>query len=239
MRCRSTESPLPSFAGDAVVPRHSTLPHCVGDKLSKDQRGFTLLELVLVIVIIGLAAGLFVVRLGVLDFWKERTALRKLSETIVLLNNQAVMDQAFYRMEFDLEKNQYAVGVMRPEDTVTQTSMPINLPPLQLELAALLSPNVADGSTMIPPPTMPSLAQPLQLPGRMVFMDIVTPRGKVTRNDNRENPSLMFSPRGFSEFGVIHISLGENSAITILVNPWTGLAEVYPEYKEFKWTLGK
>jgi hypothetical protein len=25
---------------------------------------------------------------------------------------------------------------------------------------------------------------------------------------------------------------------TILVNPWTGLAEVYNAYKEFQWTLG-
>ena len=205
----------------------------------KHERGFTLVELVLVILIIGLSMGLISVRLGVLDFWREQTALRKLSETIVLLNTQAVMDQAFYRMEFDLEKNQYSVGVMRPEDTITQTANGVNLPPLALELAALLSPAIADGSTMIPPPSIPSLAQPTTLPGRLVFLDIVTPRGKTARGDSRENPFLMFSPRGFSEFGVIHLSSGENSAVTILSNPWTGLAEIFREYKDFEWTLGK
>ena len=208
-------------------------------KSSANQGGFTLVELILVIVIVGLAIGLLSVRLGALDFWREQTTLRKLSETIILLNNQAVMDQAFYRMEFDLEANEYRVGVMRPEDSIAATSSPVNLPPLALELAALLSPSVAEGSTMIPPPSIPSLAQPTKLAGRLVLLDIVTPRGKVARGEKRENPYILFSPRGFSEFGVIHISLGGDAAITIMANPWTGMADIYREYKDFKWTLGR
>jgi len=191
-----------------------------------------------VILIIGLAMGLLSIRLGVLDFWREQTALRKLAETVVLLNNQAVMDQAFYRMEFDLEKNQYRVGVMRPDDTITAELPGINTSPLALELAALLSPRIADGSTMIPPPSIPSLAEPTNLPGNLVFLDIVTPRGKISRDEDKENPFLMFSPRGFSEFGVIHLSSGPDAAVTILVNPWTGLAETQSGYKDYKWTLG-
>jgi prepilin-type N-terminal cleavage/methylation domain-containing protein len=214
---------------------HSLTPGSAGIR----QRGFTLVELVLVILIIGLSMGLVSVRLGVLDFWREQTALRKLSETIVLLNTQAVMDQAFYRLEFDLQKNEYRVGVMRPEDTITANANGVNLPPLALELAALLSPAIASGSTMIPPPSIPSLAQPTKLPGKLVFLDVVTPRGKSAQGDSRENPYLMFSPRGFSEFGVIHLSSGGNSAVTILSNPWTGVAETYREYKDFEWTLGK
>lgn len=203
------------------------------------QRGFTLVELVLVILIIGLSMSLLSRRLGVLDFWREQTAIRKLSETIVLLNTQAVIDQAFYRLEFDLQKNEYRVGVMRPEDTITANANGVNLPPLALELAALLSPAIANGSTMIPPPSIPSLAQPTKLPGNLTFVDVVTPRGKAKGGDSRENPFLMFSPRGFSEFGVIHLSSGGKYPVTIFSNPWTGLAETFREYKEFEWTLGK
>jgi prepilin-type N-terminal cleavage/methylation domain-containing protein len=200
---------------------------------------FTLIELVLVLVIIGLAMGLAAVRLGTLDHWREQAALRKLTDTIVLLNNQAVLNQVFYRMEFNLEKNQYRVGAMRPEDTTVAVSGDDTPPILQLELANLVSPAIPDGATMIPPPSMPSLAEPITLPGKMVFLDVATTRGKTTRDDKRSNPFLMFSPRGFSEFGVIHLSMGEDSPITIMVNPWTGLAEVYREYKDFEWTLGK
>jgi hypothetical protein len=92
---------------------------------------------------------------------------------------------------------------------------------------------------MIPPPSFPSLAEPTELPPTIAFEDIVTPRGKVTPDDKRENPFLLFSPRGASEFGVIHLATADNRHVTILVNPWTGVAEVFPEYKDFQWTLGK
>jgi prepilin-type N-terminal cleavage/methylation domain-containing protein len=206
---------------------------------SEHLRGFTLIELVLVLVIVGLAMGLAVVRLGTLDHWREQAALRKLTDTIVLLNNQAVLNQVFYRMEFDLEKNQYRVGAMRPEDTTDAISGDDTPPILQLELANVVSPAIPDGATMLPPPGLASLAEPITLPGKMVFLDVATTRGKITRDDKRSNPFLMFSPRGFSEFGVIHISMGNETPITIMVNPWTGLAEVYTEYKDFEYTLNK
>jgi prepilin-type N-terminal cleavage/methylation domain-containing protein len=204
-----------------------------------DERGFTLIELILVLLVIAGVATIITVRLGALNFWKEEAALRKLSETIVLLNTQAVMDQSFYRMEFDLEHNAYRIGVMRGDNSVVGTSTAVNLPPLQLELAALLSPSLRGESTMIPPPSYPSLAQPQQLPGEMKFTDVVTPRGKAIAGDRQENPFILFSPRSFSEFGVIHLMMGSGRPVTLMVNPWTGLAEVYREYKEFEWTLGK
>jgi len=203
-----------------------------------DIGGFTLIELILVLVIVGLAMGLAAVRLGTLDYWREQSALRKLTDTIVLLNNHSVMDQVFYRMEFDLEANSYRVGAMRPEDSAVSFSGEDTPPILQLELANVVSPAIPDGSTMIPPPSIPSLAGPIALPGKMLFSDVVTTRGKVARGDKRNNPFIMFSPRGFSEFGVLHLVMGDETPITIFVNPWTGLAEVYREYKEFEWTLG-
>lgn len=203
------------------------------------ERGFTLMELVLVIVIIGLMLSVMVMRLGTFDFWKEQSTVRKLSELVVFLNNQAVMDQAFYRLEFDLEARSYRVGVMRVEDSLSTNPSGVNLSPLKLELAAIQSPSIDGDTTMIPPPSFPSLAEPTELPGTLFFEDIVTPRGKVTPDDKRENPFLLFSPRGASEFGVIHLATTTNEHFTILVNPWTGVAEVFREYKDFQWTLGK
>jgi len=203
------------------------------------QRGFTMIELVLVVAIMGLMIGIFSVRLSDINYWKEEAALRKLSELVLFLNNQAVMDQAFYRMEFDLEKQEYRVGVMQNQSSVVQNQSGVNLPPLQLELSAMLSPDMGHESTMIPPPSYPSLAEPTTFPGAMQFLDVMTPRGKANTGDKRENPFLIFSPRGSSEFGVIHLALGPGKPITLLVNPWTGMAEVYREYKEFEWTLGR
>jgi prepilin-type N-terminal cleavage/methylation domain-containing protein len=203
------------------------------------ERAFTLIELVLVITIMGLMIGIFSVRLSDINFWKEEAALRKLRELVVYLNNAAVMDQEFYRIEFDLENRQYRVGVIKPDSSIAQNRSGANIPPLQLELSAMLSPDMGDESTLIPPPSMPSLAEPTTLPGQMEFLDVMTPRGKVAIGDKRDNPYLIFSPRGTSEFGVIHVALGPGHPVTLLVNPWTGMAEVFREYKDFKWNLGR
>jgi prepilin-type N-terminal cleavage/methylation domain-containing protein len=207
---------------------------------SGESRGFTLIELIIVVTLIGVTLGLLSTRMGTLDPWKERSAVRRLSELVVFLNNQAVMDQAFYRLEFNFETHSYRVGVMRPESSTLANPFAQNLSPLENELAAMLSPSLDGDATMIPPPTFPSLAQPTQLPGQLRFIDVVSPRGMKRASDQgEERPFLLFSPRGASEFGVIHLSLSNDNKKTILVNPWTGLAEIYDEYKEFQWTLGK
>ncbi len=208
-------------------------------------RGFTLVELVLVIAIVGLTLGLVSVRLGAVDFWREQTSIRKLTETIALLNTQAVLDQAVYRLEFDLKGNSFRAGVMRPDNAGLGGASAgglagVTLDPLEEQLADILSPESSSGATMIPPPGMESLAGPHTFGGRYVILDVVTSEGKFSREDTEApNPAIRFSPRGVSDFGVIHISTGGDSAITIVANPWTGLAEMHPGYKDFKWTMSR
>ena len=85
----------------------------------------------------------------------------------------------------------------------------------------------------------------------MEFIDVKTMRGLVklpqggeqasTGNDpNRPGLAyIRFSPRGFSEFAVIHLRTAAGKEITILINPFTGEAQIIREYKDFEWTYGK
>lgn len=215
---------------------------------TRPVRGFTLIELILVMAIVGLTLGLMTVRLGAIDFWREQASIRRLREAIAVLNNQAVLDQSVYRLEFDLQGNSFRAGVMRPDSAMGLSvstaggQAGINLDPLEAQLADILSPETAPGATMIPPPresALAALAEPTKLGGRYVLLDVVTADGKFSREDtDAPKPGLRFSPRGVSDFGVIHISTGGDSAITIVANPWTGLAELYPGYKEFEWATG-
>ncbi len=221
--------------------RHNTAHYAATpNKSAPGERGFTLMELILVIVIIALATGLLATRLGVIDVWREQAALRKLAETIVLLNHRAVMDREFYRMEFDFEQNSYRVGVMKI-DPLSSTASAIASSggtALEIERDRWRSPSLMGSSYLMPPTDIPALAEPVKLPGQLRLLDVRSPRGKVSAGDGRELPFLDFFPYGFSDFGLIHISNGPNNAVTIFSNPWTGVAKRYDEYKDFKWALG-
>lgn len=205
------------------------------------DKAFTLIELVIVVTIIGIALGLIGARVGTFAFWQQEGFLRRLSETIIFLHHQAVVDQAFYIMQFDLEKEppEYRVGVINPsaEGDFSLASLAPDAGNLTLELASFLSPVLGTAENIIPPPSMPSLADATVFPAQTKIEDIRTMRGKELGAD-RGKPYILFSPRGFSEFAVIHLRLNSEKPVTILVNPFTGLTDVYREYRDFEWTYG-
>lgn len=210
------------------------------NNLKQPQHGFTLIELVIVFALMGAIILVVGSRSGTFGFWKDEAFLRRLTETITFLHHQAVVDQAFYRLEFDINARAYSVGVLRPEGALdTQLSdVAAELGNLSLELAAFLSPALGSTMTLIPPPSFPSLAEPQSFPEGTVLEDILTMRGETLAEDGGK-PFILFSPRGFSEFAVIHLRLSNDTPITILINPFTGVAEVYREYREFEWTWGQ
>jgi len=202
----------------------------------KNEVGFTLIELAIVIVIVGLIFGLVASRTNTFSYWKEEGYIRNLSETINFLHHQSMVDQAFYRLEIDLKNSQYIIGVLKPEEESEELKdISSDIGNLSLELAAFLNPNISGSSTFIPPPSMPSLANPVVPPEGVNFEDVRTMRGMETEG----KPYILFSPRGFSEFAVLHLRLSTGDPITILVNPFTGLTKTIREYKDFTWTYGR
>lgn len=201
-----------------------------------ESLGFTLIELVLVIAIIGVTFTLVAMRSGTFDLWKERDFERSFSETIVFLHHQAIADQSYYRLEIDFDQNTWQVGVMKNEEENNSelTDLAADAGNLSLELAAFLSPSIGSTQSMIPPPSFPSLADAKHPPARIIFDDIRTMRGVVTKSDGGK-AYILFSPVGFSEFAVIHLRYPGDKITTILVNPFTGLTELFNEYKDFQW----
>ncbi len=202
--------------------------------------GFTLVELIVVIAIFSVIMTVIGIRVGAVAYYKEEGFIRRLSETIVFLHHQAVADQAFYHLEFDLDQNSFAVGIMRVDSEIDESLKDIasDVGVLSLELAAFLNPALGEEQTLIPPPSYPSLAEPIFLPQDCFIEDIQTMRGKKMRSEGGK-VYISFSPRGFSEFAVIHLRMSRGTPITILVNPFTGLTELFREYKEFEWSYGR
>lgn len=205
-----------------------------------DSKGFTLMELVVVILIIAIVSGMVLFRSGSFGYLQQESTIRKISETITFLHHQAVADQIFYRMEFDIDKGQYQIGALRPTNEMVSNlpNLALDVGPLSLELSAFLNPALGRTYTMVPPPSIPSLAEPVLLPDGLIIEDIRGMNGKKVHGKG-ERAHIIFSPKGFSEFSVIHLQLKSGKEVTILVNPFSGITEISREYKDFQWTYGK
>jgi len=209
--------------------------------------GFTLIELVIVVLIIAAMMMLVTVPTGAVAYWKEEAFIRKLVETIEFLHTQAVADQAFYRLELDFgegrQRSFFSVGVVKPEeDFAIQTkgvaSEDVGL--VSTELYFFLHPSTGvDGSyTIIPPPSYPSLFEPTLFPQDLTLERVRTAGGIFERGHD-DKAFLVFSPRGFSGFAVLHLKLSGGAPVTILVNPFTGMTTIYREFRDFEWTYGR
>lgn len=196
--------------------------------------GFTLIELIVVILLIAAMFAVVGFKTGTFTFWKEESFIRRLSETFVFLHHQAVTDQAFYGIEFDFKTNSYRVGVLKSDtdNSAELAELAQEAGTLSLELAAMLNPALGSAQTMIPPPSFPSLADPIPLPQGMRLQDVETTKDK--KDGSQSSTALItFSPRGFSDLAVIHLRQSNNAPVTIRINAFTGKAEVYREYVEF------
>ncbi|GIW39549.1 MAG: hypothetical protein KatS3mg076_0126 [Candidatus Binatia bacterium] len=98
--------------------------------------GFTLIELALVLLIVGIVLSFAAPRLGDRSRMELRSHARRLATTMRLLRNEAVLDGRIYRLHFDLEAGRYWVTAeARPGDTTDPLARsgpllrPVQLPP--------------------------------------------------------------------------------------------------------------
>lgn len=102
--------------------------------LASDHRGFTLIELILVISLIGIMSTLAVTRMGSLSQWQQREDLRRFTNTWEMLFNESMATGKAYRLVIDLDNESYHVREeipLNPEElSVTQVD---NLANLRLE----------------------------------------------------------------------------------------------------------
>lgn len=206
------------------------------------ERAFTLLEVIVVIAIIGIVSTLIVSRFNLFSFWKEDAALKKLLNTIEFLHDHATADQKYYRLDFSYKQNAYRVSaVVTEQGQANQNQIQgcgAGTGLLTCELAEVKFPSINDSYSLIPPPEYPSLHVPELLPEEMEITDIKTNRG-VTSPGSDTSDYILFHPKGFSDFAVIHLTMPTRGKVTILVNPFMGDAELYDGDKDFNWTYEK
>ncbi|MGI6680988.1 MAG: type II secretion system protein [Bdellovibrionota bacterium] len=95
---------------------------------------------------------------------------------------------------------------------------------------------ITEGRSFLPAPNFPSLSELKDAPSFLKIKDIMIFDTKYTPQD-LESAQIVFSPKGFTDFSVIHLYNDRGGEYTLLINPFTGFTELYNEYKDFEWTF--
>lgn len=89
------------------------------------QKGFTLIELAVVVLIISLFAVFTVPRITNIGQLKLNKTGRNLARTITYLNTQAMATREFLQLEFDVKSGEYHINFLNNEGEFEPTSFPL------------------------------------------------------------------------------------------------------------------
>lgn len=87
---------------------------------AKNMRGgFTLVEILMVVVILGIASAVIVPQIGTRSDLKARAAARMVTADLIYAQNMAIATQRMHYVKFDLANNRYSVMEEMPLDSGT------------------------------------------------------------------------------------------------------------------------
>ncbi len=174
------------------------------DKTLDSLKGFTLIELVVVLFIMVVVLGIATPRLMDLTSVELRTSTQRLSSTIRYVYSKAVFSKTdYYRMKFDLKKNEYWVETCVPS---------------------------VETNTCEWHQDKDILGKPEKLPNGIRFEDIIVDTTMVSKNAT--DVAIQFYPQGYMPYTIIHIEDDKKDVYSLEVNPFTGRVAIYDKYYE-------
>lgn len=89
-----------------------------------NQRGFTLIEMTLVVLLLGLLANLTLPLLSSMEVDRLNATARRISGTVKYLYNEAIMTGLEQRLVFDLADNSFITAQLDPDGELRENSGP-------------------------------------------------------------------------------------------------------------------
>lgn len=189
------------------MPTSTRIPRCEAGARARaaigfsSARGFTLLELSIVLLILAIAASFVIPRLRNADRAALTSGAARLATTARYLYEEAAFRRRPMRLNLDLDKQAYWVTVLKDD--------PDN--PDEPEF-------VVDDSP---------LARPTALPASVAFVDAVLPALGVVREGV---VFAQFFPEGYADPLVIHLTNTRHEFATLALEPLTGRTRVADAY---------
>lgn len=193
--------------------------------------GFTLLEVLVTIVLIGLVMGLVVGQVNKMTGRNMKAAARKLSSTVRYLYNKAATEGVTLRLVISFEENKYWVeGTSQTFSLVRESEAPQKKEKSEKkekeEASAAIEPVTPQFS-----PEESHLLKPVKLPKGVFFKDIYAEHQIDHLSEGKAY--IYFFSQGYAERSIINLrDKTDEMHFSITVNPITGKTEIDNEYRE-------
>lgn len=230
------------------------------------ERGFSLVELVMVILLVGLMSVVVVSRSDQILFWRDEQSLRTFLNTWEFIFQEASGRHEAYRLVIDLDEQSYWVlrevrenrTVARQVDYLknlrTERQRARREQQRQSDLQSVAeeieqdtdrqaqSLEVLFFESVYPDPLGNiRLARPLEFPS---LADPTKLSGGVRIIDVKLQSELRssgqvqirFHPQGAADFALVHFEKSDGSAVSAILNPSTGKLMIQPGYIDYEWT---
>ena len=171
----------------------------------RSERGFTLIELTMVILVIGIVGALVLPRFGgLLDRQQLRRTVNVVRGMVRQLHAKAALTKRVYRLTFDLDEQQLTVCFLE--------SLPAT--------GSADDACVAEPSREMRGYTMPDAVQ---------LLDVVSFEGKKVREGTA---MTHFHPTGLAEPSVVHLQTPDEAHVTLFIEALAGRVKVVYGYAE-------
>ena len=218
---------------------------------NNSRLGFTLLELIVAIALIGLLVGLAVPRLDRYLEIDMKKASNRLASTIRYLYNKSATERLYLRLVFDIGEQTYWVEATRdpvmiasPEEQERVAKLKeIEKRKSESPAAGAAEKKTEEGGTELPPPLMPSeptfskieeyLLKPTRLPEDVFIKDIYVEHIPTAVAGGQV--AIHFFPNGYVEEAIVNLRDEDDEVhYSLKTNPVTGEVSVESEYRRME-----
>ncbi|MBI5298951.1 MAG: prepilin-type N-terminal cleavage/methylation domain-containing protein [Deltaproteobacteria bacterium] len=193
----------------------------------RSSSGFTLIELMVTLVIVGLIMGLAIGQVGKTLAWDFKSTTRRLSSTIRYLYNKSATEGVTLRLVFDLDEPSFWVEGTSDSFTLTREEEEAFQKKKTEDRGQKTEETEKKETTFSPQES--SLTKPYNLPKGVYFKDIYAEHQIAPVDSGKAY--IYFFPQGYVERSVINLRDKDDEVhYGLKVNPISGVSKIEADY---------
>lgn len=195
-----------------------SLKVCLKSFMFGERKGFTLIELILVLVIMGLLTSLVAPAITSLAGLKLKTAARRIAAGLRYARSQAVTTGSDYQVVFNLEKGEVTVESLQEEESYRGDGE-------QKESQGNEKEDVSEEESA---PQKIKRKKTYKVPKEVKIAKVIVEGVEITEDDDEE-VWIDFYPNGSCSGGEIYLTNERERVYRIVLNFLTGIVEITEE----------